>query len=179
MIHPHPSFRLFATANTVGQPERPTTARRCSTTRRWIDGTWSRRSTTCRATRIGIVRARVPELADEAGRPLLESMVSLAELTRNGFATGDLSTLMSPRTVINWAENPDLPRSGARVPAHVLNKCDDAGGRSSPSITSAVSARLAVASRAGGGEPGRGGERRSRRRAPRPRASAGCVDGTR
>ncbi|MCQ4380172.1 hypothetical protein NO113_20175, partial [Clostridioides difficile] len=46
---------------------------------------------------IGIVRARVPELADEAGRPLLESMVSLAELTRNGFATGDLSTLMSPR----------------------------------------------------------------------------------
>src|SRR5690606_40257466 len=48
---------------------------------------------------IAIVQARVPQLADAASRPLLESMVAVAELTRKGFAAGDLSTLMSPRTV--------------------------------------------------------------------------------
>ena len=131
---------------------------------------------------IGIVRARVPELADEAGRPLLESMVSLAELTRNGFATGDLSTLMSPRTVINWAENCQIFRDPALAfRLTFLNKCDDA---ERPVVAEyyqrCFGEELAVASRAGGGEPGQGGERRSRRRAPRVGArSAGCVDGTR
>ncbi|MDI3279666.1 cobaltochelatase subunit CobS, partial [Arthrobacter sp. AL08] len=54
---------------------------------------------------IGIVLARVPELDDAAGRKLVASMVAVAKLTRDGFRVGDLSTLMSPRTVITWAEN--------------------------------------------------------------------------
>lgn len=107
---------------------------------------------------IGIVRARVPELADEAGRLLLESMVSLAELTRNGFATGDLSTLMSPRTVINWAENCQIfhdPALAFRLT--FLNKCDDA---ERPVVAEyyqrCFGEELAVASRVGGSEPGAG-----------------------
>ena len=75
----------------------------------------------------GIVLARVPELADDAGRALVESMVAMAALTRKGFATGDLSTLMSPRTVINWAENCQIfrdPELAFRLT--FLNKCDEA-----------------------------------------------------
>jgi cobaltochelatase CobS len=69
----------------------------------------------------------VPELADEAGRVLIESMVSVAELTRKGFASGDLSTLMSPRTVINWAENCQIFRDPAMAfRLTFLNKCDEA-----------------------------------------------------
>jgi cobaltochelatase CobS len=75
----------------------------------------------------GIVLARVPELDDEAGRTLVESMVSVAELTRKGFAAGDLSTLMSPRTVINWAENIRIFRDPALAfRLTFLNKCDEA-----------------------------------------------------
>lgn len=58
---------------------------------------------------------------------MLESMVSLAELTRNGFAAGDLSTLMSPRTLITWAENCEIfgdPGQAFRL--SFLNKCDEA-----------------------------------------------------
>jgi cobaltochelatase CobS len=80
-----------------------------------------------RAEEAGIVLARVPELADEAGRVLIESMVSVAELTRKGFASGDLSTLMSPRTVINWAENCQIFRDPAMAfRLTFLNKCDEA-----------------------------------------------------
>jgi cobaltochelatase CobS len=80
-----------------------------------------------RAEEAGIVLARVPELADDAGRALVESMVSVAELTRKGFAAGDLSTLMSPRTVINWAENCQIFRDPAMAfRLTFLNKCDEA-----------------------------------------------------
>jgi cobaltochelatase CobS len=76
---------------------------------------------------IGIVLARVPELARDTGRALVESMLSVAELTRKGFAAGDLSTLMSPRTVISWAENCQIFRDPAMAfRLTFLNKCDEA-----------------------------------------------------
>jgi cobaltochelatase CobS len=69
-------------------------------------------------------------------------MVAVAELTREGFAAGDLSTLMSPRTVITWAENTrDLRRSGTAFRLSFLNKCDEAERRWWPSTTSAASIR--------------------------------------
>jgi cobaltochelatase CobS len=53
--------------------------------------------------------------------------VALADLTRNGFAAGDLSTLMSPRTVISWAENIEIFREPATAfRLSFLNKCDEA-----------------------------------------------------
>ncbi len=60
-----------------------------------------------------IVLARVPEKDNEQGRQLIDKMVSVANLTRKGFAAGDISTLMSPRTVITWAENCEIFRNPA------------------------------------------------------------------
>ena len=130
VLTPHPQFRLFATANTVGLGN--------------LNGLYhgAQRLNHAQIDRwnivaalnylpadeeIAIVLARVPSLADDAGRALVAKMVAVATLTRNGFAAGDLSTLMSPRTVITWAEN--LAIFGDVATAFRLsfaNKCDDA-----------------------------------------------------
>ena len=68
-----------------------------------------------------------PPLDSDAGRATVRRMVALADLTRQGFAAGDLSTLMSPRTVITWAENCEIfrdPEVAFRM--SFLNKCDEA-----------------------------------------------------
>jgi cobaltochelatase CobS len=130
VIHPHPSFRLFATANTVGLGNlnglyHGTQALNHAQIDRW--NVVANLDYLARDDEIRIVLARAPELADERGRALVESMVSVAELTRKGFATGDLSTLMSPRTVINWAENIGIFRDpGLAFCLTFLNKCDEA-----------------------------------------------------
>ena len=130
VIRPHPSFRLFATANTVG----------LGNTNGLYHGTqllnhaqidrWNVVATLDYlppAQEAGIVLARVPELGDEAGRQLVDAMVALAGLTRRGFAAGDLSILMSPRTVISWAENCQIFRDTALAfRLTFLNKCDEA-----------------------------------------------------
>jgi len=130
VIHPHPAFRLFATANTVGLGNlnglyHGTQALNHAQIDRW--NVVANLDYLSRADEMRIVLARVPELADARGRTLVESMVSVAELTRKGFATGDLSTLMSPRTVINWAENIGIFRdAGLAFCLTFLNKCDEA-----------------------------------------------------
>jgi cobaltochelatase CobS len=69
---------------------------------------------------VAIVTARVPAYADAAGQDMINAMVAVAELTRKGFRVGDLSTLMSPRTVITWAENMEIFRDpGAGLQAVV------------------------------------------------------------
>ena len=77
---------------------------------------------------VAIVLARVPsKAASERGRQHVAAMVAVAQLTRNGFAAGDLSTLMSPRTVITWAENCEIFRDvGVAFRLSFLNKCDEA-----------------------------------------------------
>jgi cobaltochelatase CobS len=73
------------------------------------------------------VLARVPGKDTEPGRKLIDAMVAVADLTRKGFAAGDLSTLMSPRTVITWAENCEIFRDPVLAfRLSFLNKCDDA-----------------------------------------------------
>ncbi|VVE76417.1 AAA family ATPase [Pandoraea sputorum] len=130
VIHPHPGFRMFATTNTVGLGNlnglyHGTQVLNHAQIDRWnVVATLNYLS---REDEAGIVLARVPELDNDAGRTLVESMVSVAELTRKGFATGDLSTLMSPRTVINWAENAGIFRdAGLAFRLTFLNKCDEA-----------------------------------------------------
>ncbi len=62
-----------------------------------------------------------------AGKKLIENMVALADLTRAGFINGDLSTVMSPRTVITWAENAKIFKDvGFAFRLTFLNKCDEA-----------------------------------------------------
>lgn len=130
VITPHPYFRLFATANTVGLGDR--TGMYHGTQRlnhaqidRWdIVAALSYLSAQDEQE---IVLAKVPSLDTEPGRRTVASMVALAALTREGFRLGDLSTLMSPRTVITWAENLEIFRDVAQsLRLSFVNKCDEA-----------------------------------------------------
>jgi cobaltochelatase CobS len=76
---------------------------------------------------MAIVAARVPALASPKQQALLRSMVAVADLTRKGFAVGDLSSVMSPRTVMSWAENIEIfndPALAFRL--SFVHKCDEA-----------------------------------------------------
>jgi cobaltochelatase CobS len=130
VLHPHPSFRLFATANTVGLGNLNGLyhgAQRLNHAQidRWnivasLDYLPAEEE-------IAIVQARVPSMKSEAGHAMVRAMVAVADLTRKGFAAGDLSTLMSPRTVITWAENVEIFRDPALAfRLSFVNKCDEA-----------------------------------------------------
>lgn len=129
VLRPHPQFRLFATANTVGLGNLNGLyhgAQRLNHAQidRWnivvaLDYLPAQEEA-------AIVRARVPAFADEAGRELVTAMVAVAALTRAGFRAGDLSTLMSPRTVITWAENTEIFGDCATAfRLSFLNRCDE------------------------------------------------------
>ena len=130
VITPHPFFRLFATANTVGLGNLNGLyhgAQRLNHAQidRWnIVATLNYLSPDEEA---AIVAARVPALAGEMHSATLQAMVAVAGLTRKGFAAGDLSTLMSPRTVITWAENLEIFGDVALAfRLSFVNKCDEA-----------------------------------------------------
>ena len=73
-----------------------------------------------------IVKAQVPEFADAGRQKILQSMVAMATMTREGFVVGDLSTLMSPRTVISWAENSLIfDDHQLAFKLSFLNKCEE------------------------------------------------------
>ena len=75
---------------------------------------------------VEIVVAKVPNFSTDEGRKLVRSMVAVADLTRAGFVAGDISTVMSPRTVINWAENTNIFKDiGYAFRVTFLNKCDE------------------------------------------------------
>ncbi|KLV11615.1 cobaltochelatase subunit CobS [Photobacterium ganghwense] len=129
VIQPHPVFRLFATANTVGLGNlsglyHGTQVLNHAQIDRWnIVATLNYLPA---EEELAIVLARVPEKNTESGHRLLRQMIAVAELTRNGFAAGDISTLMSPRTVITWAENCKIFGNPAlSFKLSFLNKCDE------------------------------------------------------
>ncbi|MHA1189183.1 MAG: cobaltochelatase subunit CobS [Alphaproteobacteria bacterium] len=129
VIRPHPAFRLFSTANTVGLGD---TSGLYHGTQQINQGQMDRWSIVATLnylphdSEVDIVAAKVPELRTSEGREIISRMVRVADMTRNAFMTGDLSTVMSPRTVITWAENnaifDDLSYA-FRVT--FLNKCDE------------------------------------------------------
>jgi cobaltochelatase CobS len=129
VIAPHPSFRLFATANTVGLGDASGLYHGTQPINQGQMDRWHIVSTLNYLpadTEIDIVLARVPAYADAAGRETIARMVALAGLTRAGFMAGDISTVMSPRTVITWAENARIfgdVRQSFRLT--FLNKCDE------------------------------------------------------
>ncbi|MBO4123572.1 AAA family ATPase [Cupriavidus gilardii] len=128
VIQPNPYFRLFATANTVGLGNLTGMYHGTHLLNHAQIDRWNVVATLDylpREAEIDIVLARVPELTDAAGRELVGAMVSVAQLTRQGFAAGDVSTLMSPRTVIAWAENCQIFRDPALAfRLSFLNKCE-------------------------------------------------------
>ncbi len=130
VIKPHASFRMFATANTVGLGNHSGLYHGTQMVNQAQMDRWNIVTTLNflpEADEMRIIQARVPALANEQGAQLIQAMLSVANLTRNSFAAGDISTLMSPRTVISWAENIELFNDpGIAFRLSFLNKCDEA-----------------------------------------------------
>ena len=130
VLTPHAGFRLFATANTVGLGNLNGLYHGAQRLNHAQIDRWNIVATLNylpAAEEAAIVLARVPALADDAGRALVARMVAMADCTRKGFAAGDLSTLMSPRTVIAWAENLQIfPDVALAFQLSFGNKCDEA-----------------------------------------------------
>ena len=131
VIRPHPSFRLFATANTVGLGD---TTGLYHGTQQINQGQMDRWNVVAtlnylpHAQETAIVMAKMGvDASDKAAKKQIESMVALADLTRAGFINGDISTVMSPRTVITWSENAKIFADiGFAFRLTFLNKCDEA-----------------------------------------------------
>ncbi len=130
VLRPHPFFRLFATSNTVGLGNLNGLYHGAQRLNHAQIDRWNIVASLNylpAAEEIAIVTARAPQLANESGQLLAAKMVAVATLTRNGFQAGDLSTLMSPRTVITWAENIDIfSDPGLAFRLTFVNKCDEA-----------------------------------------------------
>ena len=130
VLKPHPGFRLFATANTVGLGD---TSGLYHGTQQINQGQMDRWSIVTTLNylphdkEVDIVLAKSPHYrAQKGGRDIVNKMVRVADLTRNAFVGGDLSTVMSPRTVITWAENADIFKDiGFAFRLTFLNKCDE------------------------------------------------------
>ena len=129
VIRPHKAFRLFSTANTIGLGD---TTGLYHGTQQINQGQMDRWSivTTLNylpaADEAAIVLAKSPTYKSDADRKVIERMVAVAELTRSGFINGDISTVMSPRTVITWAENARIfGNVGFAFRVTFLNKCDE------------------------------------------------------
>jgi cobaltochelatase CobS len=129
VIAPHAAFRLFATANTVGLGDATGLYHGTQPINQGQMDRWHIVATLNYLppeTEIGIVLARLPQYADAGGRETVRRMVALAGLTRSGFVAGDISTVMSPRTVITWAENATIFADlHAAFEMTFLNKCDE------------------------------------------------------
>ncbi|BAF89677.1 MULTISPECIES: cobaltochelatase subunit CobS [Azorhizobium] len=129
VIRPHPAFRLFSTANTVGLGD---TTGLYHGTQQINQGQMDRWSIVTTLNylphdkEVEIVLAKSKHYQNPQGRETVARMVRLADLTRSAFINGDLSTVMSPRTVLTWAENAEIFKDiGFALRVTFLNKCDE------------------------------------------------------
>jgi len=129
VIRPHPAFRIFATTNTVGLGD---TSGLYHGTQQINQGQMDRWNIVAALNylpdeeEVNIVLARVPAYRTDEGKKIVGAMVRMANLTRKGFIAGDLSTVMSPRIVINWAENAQIMEDiDFAFTLTFLNKCDE------------------------------------------------------
>ena len=129
VIAPNPYFRLFATANTVGLGDTTGLYHGTQQINQAQMDRWSLVATLnylSHDAETAIVIAKNPLYNNEAGRKTISQMVTVADLTRTAFINGDLSTVMSPRTVLNWAENARIfGNVGYAFRLSFLNKCDE------------------------------------------------------
>ncbi len=130
VIRPHPAFRLFSTTNTVGLGD---TTGLYHGTQQINQGQMDRWSIVCTLNylphdnEVGIVLSKVKAYQkSDAKKKQINNMVRVADLTRSAFMNGDLSTVMSPRTVMTWAENAEIFGDiGFAFRMTFLNKCDE------------------------------------------------------
>jgi len=129
VISAHPHFRLFATTNTIGLGD---TTGLYHGTQQVNQGQMDRWNivTTLNylesEAEVDIVLSKVPDWRTEEERSLVRRMVALAGLTRRGFMQGEVSVVMSPRTVLTWAQNAEIfGDMGFAFRVTFLNKCDE------------------------------------------------------
>jgi len=129
VIRPNPWFRLFSTTNTIGLGDTTGLYHGTQQINQGQMDRWSIVTTLnylAHDEEVEIVLAKARHYRTGEGREIVDKMVRLADLTRNAFANGDLSTVMSPRTVITWAENADIFGDiGFAFRVTFLNKCDE------------------------------------------------------
>ena len=129
VIRPHPAFRLFATANTIGLGDTTGLYHGTQQINQAQMDRWSIVTTLNylpHNNEVDIVLAKVKSFRNDKGRDTVSKMVRVADLTRAAFMNGDLSTVMSPRTVITWAENAEIFGDVAfAFRVTFLNKCDE------------------------------------------------------
>jgi cobaltochelatase CobS len=130
VIRPHPAFRLFSTTNTIGLGD---TSGLYHGTQQINQGQMDRWSIVATLNylphddEVGIVLSKAKSYQkSEAKKKAVNNMVRVADLTRQAFINGDLSTVMSPRTVLTWAENAEIfGNIGFAFRMTFLNKCDE------------------------------------------------------
>ena len=129
VITPHPCFRLFATSNTVGLGDTTGLYHGVQQVNQAQMDRWSMVATLnylSHDAEAAIVLAKNPHYNTAKGRKTIDHMVTVAQHTRTAFMAGDLSTVMSPRTVINWAQNAEIFLNiGYAFRLTFLNKCDE------------------------------------------------------
>jgi cobaltochelatase CobS len=130
VIRPHPAFRIFATTNTIGLGD---TSGLYHGTQQINQGQMDRWSIVATLNylphdqEVGIILSKCKAYTkNDAKRKQVANMVRVADLTRSAFINGDLSTVMSPRTVMTWAENAEIFGDiGFGFRLTFLNKCDE------------------------------------------------------
>jgi len=129
VIAPHPQFRLFATTNTVGLGDTTGLYHGAQQLNQAQMDRWSLVVTLNyleHDVEEAIVLAKAPAYNSAEGKKTIKAMVRVADMTRNAFMNGDISTVMSPRTVITWAENAQIFGDiGQAFRLTFLNKCDE------------------------------------------------------
>ena len=129
VITPHTAFRLFSTTNTIGLGD---TTGLYHGTQQINQGQMDRWNIVTTLNylehdaEVQIVLGKEPKWQNDEGRRLISNMVAVADLSRRGFINGDISVVMSPRTVITWAENAEIFGDvGFAFRLSFLNKCDE------------------------------------------------------
>ena len=129
VIRPHPWFRLFATTNTIGLGD---TSGLYHGTQQINQGQMDRWNIVTSLNylpheeEVKIILSKEKDFNNEEGQKTVASMVQVADLTRAAFINGDISTVMSPRTVLTWAENSRIfDDISLAFQLTFLNKCDE------------------------------------------------------
>ena len=129
VLEQHDFFRIFATTNTVGLGDTTGLYHGTQQINQGQMDRWNIVSTLNYLPfdkELEIVLAKNKNLNNKDGKELLSNMIKVADLTRKGFINGDISTVMSPRTVLHWAENTSIFKDqGYAFRITFLNKCDE------------------------------------------------------
>ena len=129
VLEQHDFFRIFATTNTVGLGDTSGLYHGTQQINQGQMDRWNIVSTLNYLPfekELEIILAKNKKLNNKEGKEILSNMIKVADLTRKGFVNGDISTVMSPRTVLHWAENMSIFKDhGYSFRVTFLNKCDE------------------------------------------------------